>query len=302
MTTNPVYETDLSKLKKSYYSMKALALVSCVAIYVELLVTLGFKGSILSVSLLMILLLIILILQDQFKEGQMELMLKHGLVDRQWKVKTEQKFNQITARLASELNVKPLGVEIVDNAGVFSYIESKLSGSLAITLRGAQELDDNQLEFLIAYTMVGFPRNLLSDKYSGVILFLPGALCLPFLPSIPKDMLPLFGGIVISLIALFGIFVVRSSVGSSRQSESEYSRILSVTKDYESAKTALIAQSKLSLQRMKPKTIEILKSGHSKLGIPEEELESAISGVDLEVYKLHKAAEEIGLIKCINEP
>jgi len=90
---------------------------------------------------------------------------------------------------------------------------------------------------------------------------------------------------------------VRSSVAFSKQSESVYSRVLSVTKDYESAKTALIAQSKLSLQRMKPKTIEILKSGFSKRGIPEEELESAISGVDLEIYKLHKAAEELGLIE-----
>ena len=83
--------------------------------------------------------------------------------------------------------------------------------------------------------------------------------------------------------------------------KAKYARILSVTKDYESAKTALIAQSKLSLQRMRPETIEILKSGHRRRGIPEEELDSAISGVDMELYKLQKAAEELGLVERFPE-
>jgi hypothetical protein len=251
----------------------------------------------LNFSFLTIILLIMFLLQDKFNEDQIELMLKHGLIDRKWKVETEQKFKQTTARLASAMNVKPLRIEIVDDTGVFSYIEPRLSGSLAVSLRGAQELDDKQLEFLIANALIGYPRNLLTEKYGVVILMLPGALCFPLLPSVPKDLLPLFGGIVVSLIALLGIFTVRSSVTSSKQSASDYSRILSITKDYESAKTALIAQSRLSLQRMKPRTIEILKSGFSRKGIPEEELESAISGVDLEIYKLHKAAEELGLVE-----
>ena len=301
MTSNPTYEADLAKLRRNNYTTMAFVFVSCVAIYIVLLMALGYKASILAVSLLMVLMLIIFLLREQLVEDQIELMLKHGLIDRKWKVETEQKFNALAARLASELNIKPLRIEIVNDAGVFSYVEPRLSSALAITLRGARELDDKQLEFLIANALIGFPRNLLNEKYAGVILFLPGALLLPFLSSCPKDLLPLFGGIVVSLMALLGIFVVRSSVTSSKQSASDYSRILSITKDYESAKTALIAQSRLSLQRMKPQTIEILKSGFSRRGIPEEELDCAISGVDLEIYKLHKAAEELGLVECFPE-
>ncbi len=297
MTSNPTYEADLAKLRRSNYTTMAIVFVSCVAVYIVLLMALGFKASILAVSLLMILMLIIFLLREQLEEDQIELMLKHGLIDRKWKVETEQKFNELAARLALALNVKPLRIEIVDDAGVFIYVEPRLSSALAITLRGARELDDKQLEFLIASALIGFPMNLLNEKYAGLVLFLPCALFLPFLSSCPKELLPLFGGIMVSLIALIGIFVVRSSVTSSKQSESKYSRILSVTNDYESAKTALIAQSRLTLQRMKPRTIEILKSGFSRRGIPEEELDSAISGVDLEIYKLHKAAEELGLVE-----
>ncbi len=298
MITNPAYERDLAKLYgwtiiTSVVVGLAFLVICLSSLYSAIMGMFRLNGGLIFLYGAIVQ-LIIEVVGGNIKERRLKLMLRHGLIDRAWKTDTEQKYNKMVLKLASAFNAKPMNVRIVDDAGSFSYVERRLSNSISIPLRASIELDDKQMEFLIAGTLIGFPQNLF-DRYSNILTFLSCALLVTILPYCSMSMMILIGAFFMVLTTLLLISGVRSLMCLVTNSKSKYARILSVTKDYESAKTALMTESELAHRRMQMRTTETLINNYRNLGVCEEKAAISTLGITKEINKLRQAAEELGL-------
>ncbi len=285
MITNPAYEKDLVKLRIKLYITLAVIIVIYSIIAFRLIVLRYSFTQLLG----LVFIFVAYFMAENDKDLQMRLILKHGMVDRKLKIDIESRVREI----ASALGVKPLKIKIVDDYYSYSYTEPALFGSISVPLRATRELDEKQLEFLLANTIVGFPKNLLFGG-NGMILMILVTANYQFLPY-GSPVSSLLNVLALVLYALFVFYAFRSFASANKKSKSEYARILSVTRDYESAKTALMSEFELSSHRMQFKFTPFSVANYRNMDVREESLKIWELGIDQEIYKLRQAAEELGL-------
>jgi len=282
MTDNPDYEKELAKLKIVNYSSRIILFIASAAT-----VALIIKYNLLFVMwpLCITFFLFTLYFDSQLNMDEIGLMVKHGLIDREWKEVTERKLNEIVVKLAPELNVQQRHLTIFTGNQMVSVCEPRLPNSLVVSLKAIKEMNEEQLEFFIADTLLGFYGwSLFTTKYSVIIWGLPIFIVFPFVPLLPEDLLPLFGGSVIALILLALVF---PHIAALRKGVDRYRKILSVTKDYESARSALFIESEICTRRID----EISR----KMKIPRRSSRLSIGEPSRNLQKLRQAAEELGL-------
>jgi hypothetical protein len=287
MTTFAAYGKDLVKLRIKLYITLAVIIV-IYSIIAFRLILLGYSFSQL---LALVFIIVMYFITENDMDLQMKLILKHGMVDRKWMIDIESRVRKI----ASALGVKPLKIRIVDDYYTYSYAEVALFGSIFVPLRATRELDEKQLEFLIANAILGFPRNLLFHKYGGFFVIAPGAFIYPFLTICSSFVNVILSASALVLMLPSFLILSRSFASANKKSKSEYARILSVTKDYESAKTALMSEFELSSHRMQFRFTPFSISNHRNMNICEEETAISVLGIEKEIKKLRQAAKELGL-------
>ena len=228
-------------------------------------------------------------LLDLHDREKLRLRVKYGLEDETQITRTKQMLTEITDRVTKELGLKPFGIVIVANEGKRTYIETQFMRYLVAPLRIEKDLNEKQIEFLVARALYGHPWNWFSNVH---FLFLALAMNI-LLSNIGNKLSQVY--IMSTAIAIVIIAMVYIFTFNRKTDRQKYTKILAYTKDYQTAKSALIAADSLRTDSIEPEIAKMRADGRSETEITEYKKDYFLYSYKEDYAKLSLATEELGL-------